>query len=325
MAPTRSLHLISAVLLMSRTVLADCVGDEVCKRVVNSSSAMQLRVSQKQNITTPLSSEEILRSDHTGACTTTILTDVLTTKGNWQNGHQHVDANAEYFGKFYRSVLSIPGGRVHAIILHDSLPDEVVQNYTTADGSIEFVKVNPSHYESLLGVNDVRWPMIRDELRKRPDLNVVFMTDISDVQVKRNPCDLVLQSPHKLHVGSEKSGNSDQRNKWIESRFQDMGGKYKDWLDTVEDHHIEPFYNAGLVGGTRDEVIAFAERMSEVIGDPELTAKVDGKEINVNMGALMYILHAERDASAIFTGEPLHSNFKQYEDGRNDVYFIHKL
>lgn len=259
-------------------------------------------------------------STSASSCSTTILTTFITGKRDWQRKVYH-KPTIEYMKGFYNSVMKVPGGNVHAVVLHDGLPKELMDTYSK-DGMLTFEKIDPSRYDPLLGVNDFRFLAFQDQLKSHPEWDVVFTTDISDVQVKHNPCGFVSREPDKLYVGVEPHQMG--THPWMKTLFQKMGGQYLRWFNTMGDldHRI---WNCGIIGGKRMKLLGLINDIVKVEMDPLLTQRKNHAEININMGALNWVLHNKYRNSDVVSDAPLHSTYKKYEGWRSDVYFVHKL
>mmetsp|Transcript_174702 Transcript_174702/g.560295 ORF Transcript_174702/g.560295 Transcript_174702/m.560295 type:complete len:391 (-) Transcript_174702:49-1221(-) len=263
---------------------------------------------------------QLLLRDHNATCKTVILSDFITGRKDWQR-NRHIKPSLEYFEKFYESVLSVPGNGVKAVVLHDGLPKNITDKYTTDDRAFSFVRVNLTNFQGSLGVNDLRFVLFHDMIEQHPEWDTVFMTDLSDVAVRHNPCHLVALGPSKLYLGRE--GGPLALNPWMGLRFKDMGGKYLKWYrrQRLGSGRIQ---NAGIIGGRRELLLGFLTKMVAVMSDPELAVRRRGREVNVNMAALNWVVHNLYRGHEIFSGIPLHSRYKGGEDNRSDVYFIHK-
>ena len=74
----------------------------------------------------------------------------------------------------------------------------------------------------------------------------------------------------------------------------------------------------GVVGGSFDKMLNFYENVVEVresMGKPEF---------NSDMWVLQYLLRSKLQPCNFIMGDPVCSEFKGYQDNRDDVYFIHK-
>jgi hypothetical protein len=137
------------------------------------------------------------------------------------------------------------------------------------------------------------------------------MTDGNDVTIVNNPFKL----NSKICVGKEE-GNINN-NKWINKKLTEF---YKYKSNKLEiNSHSNIIYNAGILGGKREEVLNFLMNMEKLL----LGLKINQQNKNLNMIIFNYVVYNIYNENVI-SGFPLHSKFKSYENNRKDVYFIHK-
>jgi hypothetical protein len=241
---------------------------------------------------------------------------------DWQR-KKHTDVDFKYMSKFYQSVRNFNDAALKAIVLHDGLPDNFTQEHTPLDNQITFVRVDLSKYDPLLGINDVRYHLFKEQLELHPEWDVVFITDVSDVVIRQNPCKHVnTLGRDKIYVGIE--FEKLKPHPWMLKRYESMGGKYMDWYKrTVK--NTDRIYNCGISGGTRGKLGVLVDQMLEVIEDKTMTVWKNRQEVNVNMAALNWILYTKYNvAMDVKSGPPVHSDYKKYQKDRKDVSFIHK-
>jgi len=258
----------------------------------------------------------LMLDDHSSKCETVFLTTLLSTRHDPQRAVS-ITPNFTYIEAYYRSILSLPGGRAKAVILYDSLDEDMTSKYEIPD-AISFVKVDISNMDPLLGLNDLRYQLFEDQIRKHPEWDTVFMTDSRDVVVLHNPCVLVERQPEKVFVGSQTESMKPRW--WFNESFHGMGGKYLDWYE-AQPNHTKIKLSAGIMGGKRDLVLLGLESLNAVLTDPELELRKKGRQVAVNMAAFNYVFHGEFDDDTV-TGFPLHSKWNYWEN-RTDVYFWH--
>ena len=93
------------------------------------------------------------------------------------------------------------------------------------------------------------------------------------------------------------------------SQFRDqMAGRYQEWYQKFQNsrHANKIEHNAGLMGGTRLQLIDLFEEMVKVMSDPQTIGHVTHREIDTNMGALNYVVHSFYSIDDIVSGAPLH-------------------
>lgn len=253
-------------------------------------------------------------------CDLMVLTTYFTTKRDWQ---RNVSAPVEFWmmQDFYESARE---NHVNVTVLYDVLPDDFVLEYET--DHFKFQKIDLNEYDALQGLNDVRFSMIRDVVDRNPSWRSIFLTDLFDVKIGRNPCSDMMDQ--KLYVGRERDRL--HHNSWMEKRFVKMGGKYEEFFHKAS--RMWYLLNAGVVGGRREIFTRFLKEMTDVLDDPGLIARQHHEQENVNMAAFNYVVrvgmglgeNAEEGQPGWVSGPPVHSEYKWYEDDRKDVWFIHK-
>mmetsp|Transcript_41309 Transcript_41309/g.115035 ORF Transcript_41309/g.115035 Transcript_41309/m.115035 type:complete len:354 (+) Transcript_41309:44-1105(+) len=262
----------------------------------------------------------LLLDDHSSTCETVFLTTLLSTRDDPQR-HVAIQPNFTYIEAYWRSILSLPGGRAKAVVLHDSMPEEFTKKYTMPDGTFSFVKVDLSHVDPLMGLNDLRYQLFEEEVKKHPEWDNIFMTDGQDVVVLHNPCALVEQHPEKVFAHSQE-GQTLKSYTWMKEKFEQMGGKYYDWYAKAKEDPAMTVMNAGILGGARPVVLKALAKLNAAILDPNLVRRKEGHQLISNMAAFNYVLRQDF-AGDIVTGFPLHSKWFEWSN-RTDVYFWHK-
>lgn len=252
-------------------------------------------------------------------CRSVILAAFLTGLTDPQRGY-YTTPHLQYMRQFCLSLLNHtrqPDSGIEAVVLHNELDKAFVRRHTRNGGgsSISFLKVDLTKYPPG-SPNDVRFFIYRDLLLEHPEWDTVFLTDLSDVSVRHNPCQIVFCSgPEYLYVGSE---TKLFRPSWfIERSFESIGGRYLRWYKR-RPRNAELNLNTGVIGGKHQVLFAF---LNELVA----TLSTTHKGMAYDMAALNWVLRTKYNKTAdVITGFPLHSEFKMFEEGRGDVYFVHK-
>jgi len=197
---------------------------------------------------------------------------------------------------------SIKGG--NAVIVADHLPK--------APQGAEIKKVLPSNHNPYF----LRWLHIYQWLREHPEVQWIWATDGTDVEMLAEPWSHMKAS--KLYVGSEHKTLADQ---WMFSNHpaSHLQSFLKDNADRL-------MLNAGLVGGDRRTVMGFAHDM---VSDWQWLAarrfwnvERTGNEIG-DMATFNYVAYTKW-ADRIETGPRIHTVFKGEGVGREYAWFRHK-
>lgn len=245
-----------------------------------------------------------------------ILTSYFTTRKHPQHldpntigvqGDGHVPNNDfNYIKTWYESVKD-SGHR--GFIFHDNLSYEFVDKYTS--DKIEFIRVKHPNEFSL---NDVRFFHYQEWVCSFPDLTGenIFMTDIADVKVNKPP----VESVDLFCVGSDNGRLNDYSSPYGGNYFHLH--KYFNLPDIVDfSVNNYPLINAGVLGGKYDLATDFLNKYCET---RNLCRR---PELNINMALVNFAVRSLWGYDIQF-GDPVTSEFKKYQNDREDVWFIHK-
>ncbi len=207
---------------------------------------------------------------------------------------------------------SVEWNKLRGVVFYDSLSEEFINKYSNE--CIEFRKVkNKTKYQ----VTSERFLAVLDYLQDNPDIEYIFLTDASDVIVRRNPF-MGLQ-PDTLYVGSEKDTVKSSWN-WLLGHVRILLNgderKISDYASKLGDNVL---LNAGVSGGHRDIYMKFLESMKEAFEQSSTSL-----EASSDMAALNWVLYQPEFVSKIKTGYPIHSVFKVFDIKNQEVVFIHK-
>lgn len=160
-----------------------------------------------------------------------------------------------------------------------------------------------------------RWLHIYQYLRAHPEYHLVWCTDGTDVEMLREPwAEMELG---KIYVGSEHKTYADE---WMKANHH--GKAYSDF---IERHRDEPLLNAGLLGGSRDDVMAFAHRIIRqhyLIESHRFWRMDTAPTTLVDMGA--FGMAAKSFGDRIVTGPKVHTIFKTDGIGKEAAWWKHK-
>lgn len=107
-----------------------------------------------------------------------------------------------------------------------------------------------------------RWVEVYRWLRNHPEVDLVWVTDGSDVEMLREPWGEMRRD--RIYVGSEPKVYEDDDG-WCRGRHP--APTFQRWID---EHARDTLLNAGLLGGTRENVMAFAHRVAAVYYDLQM-------------------------------------------------------
>ena len=215
-------------------------------------------------------------------------------------------SDINYIKKWYDSVLS---NKLKAVVFHDNLDDALVEEYS--NDLVSFVRVEPTEYSN----NDYRFFCFRDfllNIDSKPD--VVFHTDASDVVIVKDPIHLIEENKSIDYFACK---DSIMLNEFPYMKIHEHFG-WGDSFNFMINYTSWELINMGVVGGSFDKMLNFYENFVEVresMGKPEF---------NSDMWVLQYLLRSKLQPCNFIMGDPVCSEFKGYQDNRDDVYFIHK-
>lgn len=223
--------------------------------------------------------------------------------GRMENNHIQNDF-FPYIEKWYNSILK---NKLNAVLFHDDLSADFVKKYET--DKIKFHKVGDFIYSN----NDYRFFCFRNFLEENK-FDFVFHTDASDVVVVQDPSELFEKFKDFSFFACKDS---------IPLKhfpYLDVHKKY-DWEDFFRcylNNDTWDLINMGVVGGRYEDMLQFYNKFCETrikMGDPNF---------NSDMWVLQYLLRVVFQHKSFMMGDPVCSEFKKYENKREDVYFIHK-
>ncbi|MDF7648086.1 glycosyltransferase family 2 protein [Erwiniaceae bacterium L1_54_3] len=160
-----------------------------------------------------------------------------------------------------------------------------------------------------------RWLHIWQHLRDHPEYNFVWCTDGTDVEMLREPWQEMEQG--KIYVGSEPKTYADA---WAKHNHPEV--IYQLFL---ADHQHDVMLNAGLLGGSRADVMAIAHGIVRIYYQIE-SLRFWGKEKAAaavgDMIAFGGVAH--RYADRLVTGPRIHTVFKTDGIGKECAWWKHK-
>ncbi|MDJ0787401.1 MAG: hypothetical protein QNK05_11380 [Myxococcota bacterium] len=230
----------------------------------------------------------------------TLLSTYFTSKPDPQRRVRQPADSLAYMSIWYDSVRELG---LHGRVFHDGLSDAFSARYATE--RVRFLQV-PRWYSR--STNDHRFLVYRAYLRSYHAQDV-FMTDIADVKVARDP--FALCESGRLYVGADRWLLGE--NRWLRALAERIGDRR--YLAFLDDHAERPTVNAGVLGGETGLVSEFVERMIAEF------ARIGRPWVNANMMVFNYVAYTGYEDRI---GSELCSRYKAFELDRVDVPFIHK-
>lgn len=226
-----------------------------------------------------------------------VITSLLTSEPDPQRGNKMLaDPNV-----LQHWASSIAGAK--AVVLADEL---TAPPFDALLFKVPSVKMSPYF---------ARWLHIYQHLRAHPEYRFVWCTDGTDVEMLREPW--AEMEVGKIYVGSEHKTYAEE---WMKANHH--GKAYSDFL---EQHRDELLLNAGLLGGSREDVMEFAHRIVRqhyLIESHRFWKMESAPATQVDMGA--FGMAAKSFGDRIVTGPRIHTVFKTDGIGKELAYWKHK-
>lgn len=226
-----------------------------------------------------------------------VITTLLTSQPDPQRNER---MTAEP-GLLARWAASIKGAE--SVVLADQL--------TSAPSGASLVSVP----EVAMNVYFRRWLHIWQHLRDHPEYHFVWCTDGTDVEMLREPwADMV---PGMVYVGSEPKTYADA---WARQHHPE-----RIYQDFIEEHRNDVMLNAGLLGGTRADVMAFAHGIIRLYYRIESFRFWKKEQAGAAVGDMLaFGIVAQSFADRLVTGPLVHTVFKTDGIGKEAAWWKHK-
>lgn len=226
-----------------------------------------------------------------------VITTLLTSQPDPQRGTKLIPSR-DLLSKWAASIKG-----AYAVVLADELPD-------APNGATIYRVPDVS-----MNVYFRRWLHIYQYLRDHPEYRFVWCTDGTDVEMLQQPW--AEMEPGRLYVGSEPKTYADA---WAAANHQER--PYAEFIDA---HRNDLMLNAGLLGGTRDDVMAYAHAIVRIWYRTESNrfwGKEKGKPCVGDMIAFGMVGYQQRDK--LVTGPRVHTVFKTDGVGKECAWWKHK-
>lgn len=160
-----------------------------------------------------------------------------------------------------------------------------------------------------------RWLHIWQHLRDHPEYHFVWCTDGTDVEMLQQPWQEMEEG--KIYVGSEPKTYADQ---WAKQSHPEAICQA-----FIDEHRSDVMLNAGLLGGTRDDVMAIAHGIIRLFYHIE-SLRFWGKEHSAaSVGDMIaFGIVANRYLDRLVTGPRVHTVFKSDGIGKEFAWWRHK-
>lgn len=202
------------------------------------------------------------------------------------------------------------------IICHDGLSKEFISKYETENIQFIYFEIDKKRPHSL---NNLRFHLYLDLLEegKLLEFTHVFMTDVSDVTVVKNPFSEISSNDHTLYIGHDEEGKVEE-NEWMMNliRFCD-----KHLSESLKNTILrKEVLNAGVIGG---HVTTIKNLLTQMVWYcDQIDPSINSDMLILNLVVWNFVPDISKHG--LCYGEPVVSKFRKFETNRKDVWFIHK-
>ena len=209
--------------------------------------------------------------------------------------------------QWFESVIKIGA---HAVIFHDGLTEDFQNRMKNLYSHVHFQRIDVEERSP----NDYRFYLYHQYLSLHPEIQNIVFTDIRDVTYLNDPFEVMRVIGDYIFIGVDvpfyenawcnevtnvilrRCHSSDSESKWVK---------------------LHPFYNAGVIGGTRHIMLNFLTKMTQYL---------DGTlhKHNCNMATINLVTHKHFYENS-FSGYPFQSAFKIDLPGPQGLAIKHKV
>lgn len=211
-------------------------------------------------------------------------------------------------------VNSVSDLNLQGIIFHNNFSEATLAKHQNK--KIIFIKID---YEYQFNPNVFRYFVYRDFLVEHPEIENIFVTDVSDVVVLQNPFEqkLFIAHPDKLFCGDEPKHLD---NEWMNEHSNHLRNKISNYSNYEKIFAEETLLNCGIVGGNKTVMLEFLKKLCVL----HQNYNYDNETAYTgDMGAFNYLMRTQFNAR-VEHGAPINTVFKMYETDRMDCWFRHK-
>ena len=162
---------------------------------------------------------------------------------------------------------------------------------------------------------DIRWKFILSFIKSMPDLDNMFVTDLGDVVVLRDP--FVAPLEDKIYVGDDEL-NEVVGGIWMMKHWPLLIFKHPEVRRFVLTHINHRLLNSGLLGGHREKFVGFLEQAVQTFDRFGITTPYP-----IDMHVFNYLLYTYYDGEYVH-GVPFNTRFRKNELEHPTAWFKHK-
>lgn len=210
---------------------------------------------------------------------------------------------------------SVQNAGLQGIIFHNGFSEETCEKYQREN--LIFIRTDPN---SSFNPNVFRYFLYLDFLKEAgSQITDVFLTDISDVVLIRNPFaeNHYLENPETIFCGDEPKSLAEE---WMIEHSAHLRSQIRDFEIYEKNFANETLLNCGVIGGKTNLMMDFLTRLCSIHQSYNQDNKSD---FTGDMGAFNYLIRTQFQKQ-ILHGFPINTVFKEYQSDREDCWFRHK-
>jgi hypothetical protein len=201
------------------------------------------------------------------------------------------------------------------IIFHNNFTERTCSKYQNKN--IVFVR---TEYNAIFNPNVFRYLVYNEFFdANTKQIEHVFLTDIGDVAVVKNPFidPFFLQHKSKIFCGDEPKILN---NEWMQQHSSHLRSKIDDYALYEETFKNATLLNCGIIGGSFNIIQTLVDDICHI----QQQYNIDNNTAYTgDMGAFNYVARTKYN-NQIVHGAPVNTIFKAYENNRTDCWFRHK-
>lgn len=213
---------------------------------------------------------------------------------------------------WYDSIMRL---ELRGIIFHNTFSKKTIDLYE--NNNVSFIRID---FDGRLNANVFRYLVYQDFIQQHfTVIDNLFVTDISDVIVLKNPFEqpFFKDNPDTLFCGDELTSLD---NDWMRAHATHLRNSIPSFADYERENQNKTLLNCGIIGGNID----IMKRLMDNLAHIHRTYTIYNQTLfTLDMGAFNYVARTQF-AHQLQHGSPINTQFKQYENNRNDCWFRHK-
>lgn len=211
--------------------------------------------------------------------------------------------------------VSMAMAKVKGIIFHNNFSTKTVA--LVENDYVSFIRID---YNQKYNPNVFRYFVYRDFLQiQRERINGVFITDITDVVLVKNPFTdaIFTNNPNSIFCGDEPKI---LMNDWMIAHSSNLRKNMSDYSAYESSFGQFPLLNCGIIGAQATLLYGFIGSLCFI----HERFNVDNQTAYTgDMGAFNFLVRTQYNSNLIH-GKPVNTVFKGFEVDRTDCWFRHK-